>query len=188
MKTMVLLLGVLQVSDIVKVLSLSGSSYLAPFLQLKERIQQEAVAAEDNVRFLACLEGPCQQLSKATPQQIPALLPQVLNCIRMVWSLSRYYNTPERIVSLLQKLSNEIINRCCSALKVEDILTGNVLGVMEMLQQSMAAGALPLLEWHAHVRLEQPCRCLCTRAEVRQACRNHPGRQLLLARLEGVNC
>jgi dynein heavy chain len=113
---------------------------MPPFLQLKERILQEGVAAEDNVRFLACLEGPCQQLSKATPQQIPTLLPQVLNCIRMVWSLSKYYNTPERITSLLQKLSNEIINRCCSALKVDDILTGNVAGVMEMLQQSMAAG------------------------------------------------
>lgn len=130
----------LQVSDIVKVLSLSGSSYLAPFLQLKERIQQEAVAAEDNVRFLACLDGPCQQLSKATPQQIPALLPQVLNCIRMVWSFSKYYNTPDRIVGLLQKLSNEIINRCCSTLKVDDIFTGDVLGAMDMLQQSMAAG------------------------------------------------
>jgi dynein heavy chain len=134
------------VSEIGKVLSLAASSYLPPFLQLKERIQQEAVAAQDNVRFLACLEGPCQQLSKATPQQIPAMLPQVLNCIRIVWSLSKFYNTPERIVSLLQKLSNEIINRCCSALKVEDILTGNVLGVMEMLQQSMAAGELHLLQ------------------------------------------
>lgn len=132
-------------SEIVKVLSLAASSYLPPFLQLKERIQQEAVAAQDNVRFLACLEGPCQQLSKATPQQIPAMLPQVLNCIRMVWSLSKFYNTPERIVSLLQKLSNEIINRCYSALKVEDILTGNVLGVMDMLQQSMAAGEPHLL-------------------------------------------
>lgn len=92
------------------------------------------------MRFLACLEGPCQQLSKATPQQIPALLPLVLNCIRMVWSLSKCYNTPERIAGLLQKLSNEIINRCCSALDVDDIFEGNVLGVMEMLQQSMAAG------------------------------------------------
>jgi dynein heavy chain len=129
------------VSDIVKVLALSGSSYVAAFLQLKEHIHQEAVAAEDNVRFLACLEGPCQQLSQALPKQIPALLPQVLNCIRMVWSLSKYYNTPDRIVGLLQKLSNEIINRCCCALKVDDILSGSVQGVMEVLQQSMAAGA-----------------------------------------------
>lgn len=127
-------------SGIVRVLTLSGSSYLPPFLQLKERIQQEAVAAEDNMRFLACLEGPCQQLSKATPQQIPALLPLVLNCIRMVWSLSKCYNTPERMAGLLQKLSNEIINRCCNALKVDGIFAGNVLGVMEMLQKSMAAG------------------------------------------------
>lgn len=129
-----------QVSTIIKVLSLSGSSHLAPFLQLKDLIQREASAADDNVRFLACLEEPCQQLSKALPQQIPGLLPSILDRIRVVWSLSRCYNTPERITSLLQKLSNEIINRCCAALRVEEIFNGNVLGAMEVLQQSMVAG------------------------------------------------
>lgn len=124
----------------VSVLRMAGSSYLGPFLELKQLIQHEAVAAQDNVRFLACLEGPCQQLSKATPLEIPGLLPQILDCIRMVWSLSQFYNTPERITSLLRKLSNEVINRCCAALRLGDIFIGDVLGPMEMLQHSMAAG------------------------------------------------
>lgn len=124
----------------VATLSLAGSSYLGPFLELKEQIQHEAVAAQDNVRFMACLEGPCQKLSKASPPEIPALLPQILDCIRMIWTLSQVYNTPERIASLLRKLSNEVINRCCAALRLGDIFTGDVLGPMETLQQSMAAG------------------------------------------------
>jgi dynein heavy chain len=125
----------------VATLSLAGSSYLAPFLQLKEQIQQEAAAAQDNVRFLACLEGPCQALSKATPTEIPGLLPQILDCIRMIWSLSRFYNTPERISGLLRRLSNEVINRCCAALRLGDIFSVNVMGPWEVLQQSMDAGA-----------------------------------------------
>jgi hypothetical protein len=125
----------------VATLSLAGSSYLAPFLQLKEQIQQEAAAAQDNVRFLACLEGPCQALSKATAPQIPGLLPQILDCIRMIWSLSRFYNTLERISGLLRRLSNEVINRCCAALRLGDIFSGDVMGPLEVLQQSMAAGA-----------------------------------------------
>jgi hypothetical protein len=136
------LLPALQVSDMVATLTLTGSSYLAPFLQLKEQIQQEAAAAQDNVRFLACLEGPCKALSKASPPEIPGLLPQILDCIRMIWSLSRFYNTPERISGLLRRLSNEVINRCCAALRLGDIFSGDVVGPMEALQQSMAAGGL----------------------------------------------
>ena len=124
----------------IAVLSLAGSSYLPPFLELKEKIQHEAVAAENNVTFLTCLEAPCQQLSKARPPEIPALLPQILDCIRMIWSLSQFYNTPERICSLLRMVSNEVINRCCAALQLGDVFTGDVLKPMEQLQQSMAAG------------------------------------------------
>jgi len=142
---------VLQVEDMVNVLELAGSSYLGPFLELKEVIHHEAVAAQDNVKYLACLEGPCQQLSKATPVQIPALLPQILDCIRMVWSLSRFYNTPERLTGLLRKLSNEVINRCCAALKLNDIFDGDVQRAMETLQQSMSAGGQ-----------QQRARLLCT--------------------------
>jgi dynein heavy chain len=148
-----------QVAGIVKMLTSSGSSYLAPFLQLKEVIQREAVAAEDNVRFLACLEGPCQQLSRATPQQLAGLLPHILDCIRLVWSLSRFYNTPERITSLLQKVSNEVINRCSAALRVDDIFSGSVQEPMEMLQQSMAAGADARLVVCAGLQQSQGC-CL----------------------------
>lgn len=140
LRTAVCMILCMQVADMIAVLSLAGSSYLGPFLERKEQIQQEAVAAESNVTYLTCLEAPCQQLSKAKPPEIPALLPQILDCIRMVWSLSQFYNTPEPICSLLRMLSNEVINRCCAALQLGDIFTGDVLTPMEQLQQSMAAG------------------------------------------------
>lgn len=60
-------------------------------------VRREAVAAEDNLKFLLCLEEPCQGLVAAHPQDIPGLLPPILNCVRMVWNISRFYNTPERV-------------------------------------------------------------------------------------------
>jgi hypothetical protein len=56
------------VSSIVAVLEYAKSSYLAPFLSLRNLIHREAVAAEDNLKFLLCLEEPCQQLAAAHPQ------------------------------------------------------------------------------------------------------------------------
>ena len=128
--------------DICAVLSHSGSSYLGPFLQLKDRIQQEAAAAKDILRFLTCLEQPCQQLAAAHPRDLPALLPGILDCIRMVWSLSQSYNTPERILGLLRQLSHEIIDRCSASICLEDLFSGSVVEVMQTLQQSIEAGML----------------------------------------------
>lgn len=48
------------VSQIVAVLEHAKSSYLAPFLNLRNLIHREAVTAEDNLKFLLCLEEPCQ--------------------------------------------------------------------------------------------------------------------------------
>lgn len=48
------------------------------------------------------------QLTMAKPKEIPALLPGLLSCIRMIWNLSKFYNTEERLTGLLRKISNEV--------------------------------------------------------------------------------
>ena len=37
---------------------------------------------------------------------------EVLHCVRMIWTISTHYNTPDRISGLLRKISSEIIRRC----------------------------------------------------------------------------
>ncbi len=108
--------------------------------QLKGLIQQEALAAEDNLRFLMCLQEPCSELAAAAPADVPKLLPKILDCIRMVWALSQFYNTPDRITGLLGKLSNQIISRCCAVIDLEQAFSGEVTGLMDTLQQCIAAG------------------------------------------------
>jgi len=55
---------------------------------------------------------PCKKLEEATPKEIPLLLPDLLNRVRMISEKSLYYNTPDRISQLLHNISNEIIKRC----------------------------------------------------------------------------
>ena len=98
------------------------------------------MAAEDNLKFLLSLETPCQALVKATPAAIAPILPKLLHYIRMIWNISRFYNTPERITSLLRKVSNEIINRCCAEINIADILDGNVASSISTLKDSIKAG------------------------------------------------
>ena len=79
-------------------------------------------------RFLESITRPCEALALAKPKEIPSILPGLLNCIRMIWSLSKFYNTEECLTGLLRKISNEIINRCCAKISLSDIFDGDVEG------------------------------------------------------------
>ncbi len=73
-------------------------------------------------------------------QDIPKILPTILNCIRMIWGISHFYNTQDRLIGLLRKLSSEIMNRCCAVISLTDVFTGNVETVMAALEQASACG------------------------------------------------
>lgn len=63
--------------QVVAILEQTKSSYLATFLSLRKAIQQEAVVAEDNLKFLQCLEQPCRTLASATAKVPPFCLADV---------------------------------------------------------------------------------------------------------------
>lgn len=91
---------------ITKVLWYNKSSYLQSFEKLRDKISDGYEEAQDNLRFLSTLAEPCRKIAQATPKNIPALLPDVLNSVRVIWELSTHYNTEERMKSLLVKISN----------------------------------------------------------------------------------
>ena len=125
---------------IVGVLEHAKSTYLAPFENLHHMIQEEAMAAEDNLKLLTSLEEPCQLMAKATAKELAPILPGILHRIRLIWNTSQNYNVPERLTGLLRKVSNEIINRCSAEIKTGDILDGNVEESVKTLRNSIAAG------------------------------------------------
>eukprot|EP00210_Caulerpa_lentillifera_P007994 g7633.t1 len=133
----------LQSAPVIKIVSLlefAKSAYLSPFLELRNSIEREAICADDNLKFLNCLRQPCEKLASASPVEIPSTLPPIVNTIRVIWNLSRFYNTSERISSLLTKLSNEVINRCRAQIRPDRVLCGEVHEVMNALKQSIRAG------------------------------------------------
>ncbi|WAR21953.1 DYH2-like protein [Mya arenaria] len=105
------------VKKIELVLETAKSSYVAPFRKLASQIKEGSRQAESNLKFLLVLKDPCYELADAKPSQIPAMIPKILNLIRMIW------------------LSNEIIRRCCREINLEKIFDGYVQSGMKSLNE-----------------------------------------------------
>lgn len=132
-----------ELKRIIEVLEMNDSSNLKNFKNLAEMIKKGSEEANDNLRFLSKLQDPCQKLEASEPKNIPKILPDILNCVRMIFELSTFYNTPDRIRGLLTKISNQIIKRCREKININEIHDGDVEKVMNDLDESIQCG----LEW-----------------------------------------
>jgi len=75
---------------------------------LTEKINE----AKDNVKYLTTLEKFIDPLYVGTPEQIIETLPALMNAIKMIHTISRYYNTSSTMTRLFSKITNQIIKNC----------------------------------------------------------------------------
>jgi len=68
--------------------------------------------SQDNVKFLGTLDKFIDPLYNGTPETIIETLPALLNSIKMIHTIARYYNTTERMTNLFMKITNQAILNC----------------------------------------------------------------------------
>ena len=62
--------------------------------------------AKDNVKYLTTLEKFIEPLYHGTPQQIIETLPALMNAIKMIHTIARFYNTTDKMTGLFIKITN----------------------------------------------------------------------------------
>ncbi|XP_071819604.1 dynein axonemal heavy chain 5-like isoform X1 [Apostichopus japonicus] len=96
----------------VGVLHAAKSKVLKQWKQLDIRITDAANEARDNVKYLYTLDKFFGPLVKSDPKSMMEHIPSLMNSIRMIHSISRFYNTSERMTSLFVKVTNQMITTC----------------------------------------------------------------------------
>ncbi|XP_026153434.1 dynein heavy chain 8, axonemal-like [Mastacembelus armatus] len=99
---------------VVMMLQISRSKIMKMWRELDARITDCVNEAKGNVKFLHTLEKVCQPLYNSDPVTIMKSVQNVINAIHMIYSVSPYYNTSEKISALFIKVTNQMVAACRS--------------------------------------------------------------------------
>ncbi|XP_047424698.1 dynein axonemal heavy chain 5-like [Mugil cephalus] len=105
-----------QVKRTLGVLQVAKSRTLRTWRELDGDITVVANEAKDNVKYLYTLDKFFGLLGKSSPTSMLEHIPSLMTNIRMIHTVSQYYNTSERMTSLLLKVTNQMIAACRSYL------------------------------------------------------------------------
>ena len=68
--------------------------------------------AKDNEKYLQTLEKFIDPLYNGTPEEIKDTLPALMNSIKMIHTIARYYNTNDRMTELFRKITITMVETC----------------------------------------------------------------------------
>jgi dynein heavy chain len=79
---------------------------------LEIKVTENLNEAKDNVKYLSTLDKFIEPLYDGTPDSIKDTLPALMNSIKMIHTIARYYNTNDRMTGLFVKITQQMINNC----------------------------------------------------------------------------
>ncbi len=106
-----------RVKSVVGILQTAKSKSLAVWKEMDGKITDAANESRDNVKYLYTLDKFFSSMTKASPIAIAESIPSLMNAVRMIHSISQYYNSSERMTSLFLKITNQMINTCKKYIK-----------------------------------------------------------------------
>ncbi|KAG2382028.1 hypothetical protein C9374_005820 [Naegleria lovaniensis] len=138
------------VKNAIEVLRIYDAQLLPGFDDQFQELTKLYMEAKENVKFLQTLERHFKNISQARGSltAISDTLPSMMNAIRMVWVISRYYNTDKRMIPLMELIATEICSKVAQYINLESSLdVNNLFNNPLKLSEKLLEGAEVLQKW-----------------------------------------
>lgn len=90
----------------------TASSLNSRYREIENSLTEKLNEAKDNVKYLVTLEKFIEPLKTGTPQEIIETLPALMNAIKMIHTIARYYKSSQKMTNLFVKITNQMIKNC----------------------------------------------------------------------------
>lgn len=112
-----------EVRRILRALDEAQSTYCTAFARLCKEVYTARLEANDNVKHLNTLEKWINKLNEDDFGNLTTVFTPMLHILMLIWKHSKYYNTPNRLVVLVQEMCNSIIEQACRSVSGEQIFS-----------------------------------------------------------------
>ncbi|XP_075803650.1 dynein axonemal heavy chain 11 [Microtus pennsylvanicus] len=126
------------VLKMVKILTTRQSSYFPALNDIFITVEKALLEARDVELHLRPLKRHIQGLQEAEFPQTQILIAPLFHTICLIWSHSKFYNTPARVIVLLQEFCNLFIDQARTYLSPEDLLKGEIEDALEKVQVAIS--------------------------------------------------
>jgi dynein heavy chain len=136
------------VKKMIEVMRVYDAQLLPGFDDQFQELTKLYMEAKDNVKFLTTLERHFKNISNARGSLLPIsdTLPTMMTAIRLVWVVSRHYNTDKRMNPLMELIANEICDKVAQFIDVEEAIT-IMFDNPEPVMRKLKEGAETLRKW-----------------------------------------
>ncbi|XP_008847899.1 dynein heavy chain 17, axonemal [Nannospalax galili] len=139
-----------KVNRIVEILEKAKSCYWPALQNVYMNVSQGLKEANDIVLHLKPLRILMEEMEQADFTVLPTFITKVLSTICFIWATSEHYNTPSRVIVILQEFCNQIIEMTRTFLSPDEVLKGLQGEIEEVLSGiSLSVGVLKEL-FHAY--------------------------------------
>ena len=85
---------------------------LDDYKELENTVTERINEAKDNVKYLTTLDKFIEPLYSGSIESIIETLPALMNAIKMIHTIARYYNTSNKMTNLFVKITRQMIENC----------------------------------------------------------------------------
>ncbi|XP_026855443.2 LOW QUALITY PROTEIN: dynein heavy chain 9, axonemal [Electrophorus electricus] len=126
-----------KVARMAELLDTMDSSYYPAFRNMLQDVMCALEEARDINTFLKPLQRLTEDLENIEFSEVKGRIAPLMHMVCLVWSNSKFYNTPARLIVLLCEFCNLFIQQAQSHLNPEDILKGDIVESLARVQMTL---------------------------------------------------